>query len=223
MEKAPIQFRFAAVAVDIPVFAVFDEQLQVLVAPVNRPPHYLNIPGFVGGMVTTKETADDTVDRILKEKANIKGFYCEQLYTFSDIDRDKRNRVVSVAYYGLLRPDTAAAYKHDEAYFVPVKSIKDLAYDHKDILKMAVKRLQGKLSYTNIAQHLLPRHFTLTELQKLYELILNTEFDKRNFRKKILSLDIIEETGTMEEGVKHRPAALYKFKTEKLVELQLIA
>ncbi len=148
--------------------------------------------------------------------------YLEQLYTFSDVERDKRNRVVSVAYLGLVRPDTAKAYKHDEAAFVPIKQLTSLAYDHDEMLQVALKRLQGKLSYTTIAQHLLPRHFTLSQLQTIYEVILKKELDKRNFRKKIIALGVVRDTGQVEEGVKHRPAALYEFTNNKLQELQLI-
>jgi len=222
MKQAPKQFRFAALAVDAIVLGFIDGELHGLVSTVDRPPHYVNVPGFLGGMVTEKETAHDACERILKEKGGLTDVYLEQLYTFSDIERDKRNRVVSVAYVCLVRPDTVATYSHPDASFVPVKNLKQLAYDHDEMLSVARARLQGKLSYTNIAQYLLPRHFTLSELQEVYEVILRKEFDKRNFRKKILALGIVADTGRVEEGVKHRPAALYRFSSLKLQELQLI-
>lgn len=222
MKKAPEKFRFAALAVDAIVLGFVDGELCGLVSNVNRPPHYVNIPGFLGGMVDAKETAEETCARVLKEKGNLEKVYLEQLYTFSAVNRDKRNRVVSVAYFGLVRPDTAATYNHPEASFVSVKKLKKLAYDHDDMLAMAIGRLQGKLSYTTIAQHLLSRHFTLSELQSIYEALIGKEFDKRNFRKKILALDIVKETGRMQEGVKNRPAALYEFKSQKVQELQLL-
>ncbi len=222
MKKAPEKLRFAAMAIDAVVFGIVDGELCALVSPVNRPPHYVNILGFLGGLVDASETAEEACDRIVREKGGLKQVYLEQLYTFSDVERDKRNRVVSVAYLGLVRPDTAAAYAHEGAMFIPVKKLKNLAYDHDDMLQMAIKRLQGKLSYTTIAQYLLPRHFTLSELQSVYELILHKEFDKRNFRKKLLSLDAIRETGLVQEGVKNRPAALYEFSSQKLQELELI-
>lgn len=223
MKQAPAEFRFAAVAVDIPVFALIDDNLHALVSNVDRPPHYVNQPGFLGGIVTEKETTDEATTRILSEKGGLKQVYTEQLYTFSEVERDKRNRVVSVAYIGLVRPDIARSYSHAKASFVPVRNLKNLAYDHSDMLQAALKRLQGKLSYTTIAQFLLPRHFTLTELQQVYEVTQNKQYDKRNFRKKILALDIVHDTGNVQDGVTNRPAALYEFKSQTLQELPLIA
>lgn len=221
MRKAPQEFRFAALAVDAVVFGFIDGKLHGLVSNVDRPPHYKNVPGFFGGMVTEKETALDTCERILDEKGGLKDVYLEQLYTFSDIDRDKRNRVVSVAHLGLVRPDIAASYDHPEASFVPFKKLTKLAYDHDEMTLVAIKRLQGKLSYTTIAQYLLPRHFTLSELQEVYEVILKKEFDKRNFRKKIFALNILRDTGSVQEGVKNRPAALYEFTKRKISQISL--
>ncbi len=222
MKKAPEKFRFAAMAVDVVVFGFVEGELCALVGPVNRPPHYVNTPGFLGGLIDPKETAEEACERILFEKGGLKNVYHEQLFTFSAVERDKRNRVVSVAYLGLVRPDTAAAYKHDGAMFVTVKELKKLAYDHDAMLLVALGRLEGKLSYTTIAQYLLPRHFTLSELQFMYETITHKELDKRNFRKKLLALDILKDTGKVQEGMKNRPAALYEFRSQKLQELQLL-
>ena len=222
MKQAPKEFRFAAMAVDAVVLGFVDGQLFGLVSKVNRPPHYVNVLGFLGGIITEKETADEACERVLREKGSLTKVYLEQLYTFSAVNRDKRNRVVSVAYLGLVRPDIVRTYSHPEASFVPLKELKKLAYDHDDMLQVALKRLQGKLSYTTIAQFLLPRHFTLTELQSVYETISKKEFDKRNFRKKIIALNIVRETGRIQEGVQNRPAALYEFTSQKLQELPLI-
>jgi len=221
MNKAPIELRFAVVAVDVPVFALLDGVLHVLVSEVNKPPHYINMLAFLGGIIDESENTDEAATRILKEKGNLNSVYLEQLYTFSNVNRDKRNRVVSVAYIGLVKPEVAEAYKHSDARFVAVIKLPKLAYDHNEMLKTALARLQGKLSYTSIAQHLLPRTFTLTELQTVYETILQREFDKRNFRKKILTLDVLEETGEMQAGVKNRPAALYRFKSKQVLDLPL--
>ena len=222
MKKAPEKLRFAAMAVDVVVFGFIDNELRALVSPVNRPPHYVNIPGFLGGLIDSEENAEEACSRILLEKGGLKNVYHEQLYTFSAVERDKRNRVVSVAYLGLVRPDTVATYKHESAQFVPVKNLQKLAYDHSDMLLVALRRLEGKLAYTTIAQYLLPRHFTLSELQSVYETITHKEFDKRNFRKKVLSLNIVKDTGRVQEGVKNRPAVLYEFRSQKTQELQLL-
>lgn len=222
--QAPEQFRFAALAVDVVVLGFVDGELYGLVSNVDRPPHYKNIPGFLGGMVTETETAEEACMRILQEKGSVKkvDIYTEQLATFSAVERDKRNRVVSVAYLGLVRPDFIRTYSHSEASFRLLKDCKYLAYDHDDMLAVAKKRLTGKLTYTTIAQFLLPRHFTLSELQDVYEGVINTTHDKRNFRKKILALDIIHDTGRVQDGVPNRPAALYEFKSSKLTELPLV-
>lgn len=220
--QAPEHLRFAAVAVDIVIFSLVDKKLHVLVQNVNLPPHYINMPGFPGGIVTAEETADDAVERHLKDKVGLKNTPTEQLYTFSAVKRDKRNRVISIAHLGFLRPDAMAAYKHKTAKFVPVTKLGKLAYDHDEIYQIALGRLCGKLSYTTIAQYLLSNHFTLTELQDVYEVVLGKELDKRNFRKKILALDIVKETGKLQEGVKNRPAALYTFKSKEVKELSPI-
>jgi 8-oxo-dGTP diphosphatase len=222
MKKGPENLRFAVMAVDIITLGFVDGVLCGLVSPVNRPPHYVNTTGFLGGIVHEKETAEEAAARVLEEKGNIDKVYLEQLYTFSAVERDKRNRVVSVAYLGLVNPDVAAAYTHNEASFVPLKRLSKLAYDHDEMLLTALGRLQGKLTYTTIAQYLLPKHFTLSELQAVYEVILQKDFDKRNFRKKILTLDVVKETGKMQEGVKNRPAALYEFSSKKIKELPLL-
>ncbi len=222
MKKAPENLRFAVIAVDTIVFAFIKGTLCGLVSPVNRPPHYVNTLGFLGGIIEANETAEETSVRILKQKGGLEKVYLEQLYTFSAINRDKRNRVVSVAYLGLLRPDAAAGYTHPEAKFIPLKQLSKLAYDHDEMMLTALTRLRGKLTYTTIAQYLLPKQFTLSELQTVYEVILQKEIDKRNFRKKILALDIVRETGKMQEGVKNRPAALYEFTSQKIKELTLL-
>lgn len=222
MEKAPENLRFAVMAVDIVTLGFVDGVLCGLVSPVNRPPHYINTLGFLGGIVDAKETAEQASVRVLKQKGSIEHVYLEQLYTFSAVERDKRNRVVSVAYLGLVNPVVAAAYTHTEASFIPLKRLSKLAYDHDEMLQTALSRLQGKLAYTTIAQYLLAKHFTLSELQAVYEVILKKEFDKRNFRKKILALGVVKETGKMQEGVKNRPAALYEFSSKKITELPLL-
>lgn len=223
MNKAPASVRFAAMAVDAIVFAIIDEKLHVLVDDVNRPPHYKNIDGFPGSLIQASETAESALERTLKHKAGITKVFYEQLYTFSAVDRDKRNRVVAVAYLCLARPNVVLSQQHESAHFIPVSSVKKLAYDHNAMLDTAVKRLKGKLAYTTIAKYLLPRHFTLTELQTIYEIILGQDLDKRNFRKKILGSNIVKDTGTVQEGVKNRPAALYQFTSDKLEELSILS
>lgn len=222
MKQAPAELRFAAMAVDAVIFGIHNKKLHVLVQNVNRPPHYVNIPGFPGGLIDKTETAEEAVVRHLADKATLKKVYLEQLYTFSALERDKRNRVISVGYMGCVEPSVIAAYDNEAVHFLPVSSIKKLAYDHGSMFDMALTRMRGKLAYTTVAQFLLPSTFTLTELQNVYEVILGTTLDKRNFRKKILALNCLKETGKMQEGVQNRPAALYTFVSKKLVELSPI-
>ncbi len=222
MKKAPERLRFAVMAIDAVVFSFIDGKLYALVGPIHRPPHYSNTQGFLGGIIDADETTEQASVRILKEKGGLEKIYLEQLYTFSAVERDKRNRVVSVAYLGLVRPDIAERYEHRDAKFVPVATLKKLAYDHDEMLLTALTRLRGKLTYTTIAQHLLPKQFTLSELQTVYEVVLQKELDKRNFRKKLLALGIVKETGRMQEGVKNRPAALFEFTSKQLTELSIL-
>ena len=222
MKQAPEELRFAAMAVDAVVFGVVDKTLFVLVQNVNRPPHYLNVPGFPGGLIDKTETAEQAVVRHLADKVQVKNVYLEQLYTFSALERDKRNRVISVGYIGCVVPEIVITYTGASATWVPVSKLKKLAYDHGAMYDMAIARLRGKLAYTTIAQFLLPRFFTLTELQTVYEVIVGQALDKRNFRKKVLALNFLTETGRMQEGVQNRPAALYTFISKKLIELSPI-
>ena len=222
MNRAPENMRFAAMAIDAVVFTCLDNELMVCIKPVSSESAYQGMQAFPGGLILETENADDALARVLETKVGLKPVYSEQLYTFSDVNRDKRNRVVSVAYVCFVRPDTVATFDGGDAVFVSVRELPELAYDHDHIIQVAHGRLRGKLTYTTIAQFLLPRHFTLTELQGVYETVLGTTLDKRNFRKKILALDIVKATGRVQEGVQNRPAALYTFTSQKLTELPLI-
>jgi len=222
MKKAPERLRFAAVAVDAVIFGIKDGELCVYLGTVNRPPYYVNIEAFIGGLVEVGETAEVALTRHLASKTHLPHIYTEQLYTFTALERDARNRVISISYLGLVRPGVCEQEAASGLRWCPIGKLPKLAFDHKEIFTIAIERLRGKLSYTNLAQFLLPKEFTLTQLQEVYELVLLREIDKRNFRKKILSLGIIEETGKTQEGVKNRPAALYRFKSLKLKELSPI-
>lgn len=224
LKKAPDHLRFAAIAVDIILFGMKDGVLHTLLVPVHRPPYYLNTEGFIGGLIDARETAEEAVLRHLREKGFIDHtVYTEQLYTFSALERDPRNRVISAAYIGCVSPEVCERAPKGTEKWVPVSKIQKskLPYDHGEMLERALARLDGKLAYTTIAQFMLPKSFTLTELQSVYEVVRKKPIDKRNFRKKILALGIVEETGKMQEGVKNRPAALYTFKKRTLIELDL--
>jgi len=222
IQQAPAEYRHTAVSVDTVLFSVMRGTLCTLLVHVDRPPHYVKMKGFPGGLVYLEETAEDAVRRSLTEKVGTADFYFEQLYTFTDIERDKRNRVVSIAFLGLVPEQVALEMERGKGVWIPVKEVEKLAYDHNSMLDVAQTRLAGKLLYTNIARHLLPKKFTLTELQKVYETVCGEEFDKRNFRKKILSLDILKDTGELQTGVANRPASLYSFTGSRVTEIPLI-
>ncbi len=207
-----------AVATDVLIFTIKDNKLNVLLIKIASGP-YKNKWALPGGLVQINETLDMTAKRVLQEKAGIKGIYLEQLYTFSDLNRDIRGRVISVAYFALVDSDkfnlkTMEKYYSDIRWH-SVNSLPSLAFDHRKIVKYGYNRLKGKLEYTNIAYGLLPYEFTLPEMQKVYEIILDQKLDKRNFRKKIKLLNIIEPTGKVKHA-RTRPAKLYRFKKRQL-------
>jgi 8-oxo-dGTP diphosphatase len=218
------KYQYAVIAVDIVVFSIEDGKLKVLLIEMWKKP-FLGTWAAPGGLVRPLESVDKAAARVLKEKSGISGAYLEQLYTFGRVDRDPFGRVVSVAYFALL-PDTNIKIEttkdHKNIAWFNVNDLPKLAYDHAEIIKTAVLRLRAKLEYTNIVYGLLPNEFTLTDLQKVYEIILDRPLDKRNFRKKILGIGIIEKTGRMTAGQASRPAALYRFKRRSPRNIEML-
>lgn len=211
------------VAVDTVIFTVKDDQLCTLLIQMKKKP-YTGLWAFPGGRVEDAETTEQTAIRILKEQTGVSDIYLEQLKTFDAIDRDQLERVISVASFALIS-DTVqlkTSDKYADVKWWPVKKLPELAYDHKQIAKEAVTRLKSRLQYTNIAWSLLPDEFTLTDLQHVYEIILDTTVDKRNFRKRILALDLIVPIGKKRGGEANRPAELYKFKHRKLEYVEIM-
>ncbi len=210
--------------VDNIIFTIYKEKLQVVLIQRAVEP-FKDKWAIPGWFVLDTETLDQAAYRELAEETNVKNVYLEQLYTFSGIKRDPRGRVVSCAYMALANFKTLDLKSGSDAKQVklcPVDGLPAaLAFDHKEIIQYALKRLKYKLEYTNVAQFLLPPAFTLSDLQQVYTVVFDQEFDTRNFRKKIEKLDIIKETGdTIIRGA-HRPAMLYKFneKHVRVVEI----
>ena len=166
-----------------------------------------------GGFVGISEALDEAAERELGEETGVTGVYLEQLYTFGKPDRDPRERVITVAYYALIPSDLIqirAATDAEAVGWFALDELPELAFDHQRILAMALERLRAKLDYSTIAFQFMPQEFTLTELQSVYELILGEPIDKRNFRKRILALQAIEDTGRERRDGAHRPAKLYR-------------
>jgi 8-oxo-dGTP diphosphatase len=211
------QYPRAALTVDCVVFGLDDEDLKVLLIQRDLPP-FEGRWALPGGFVRIDETLDDAALRELQEETGLEKVYLEQLYTLGDIDRDPRERVVSVSYYALVKLSdhrVQAATDAREAAWFAIDDLPNLAFDHHKILAMAHQRLQGKIRYQPIGFELLPGKFALRQLQHLYEVILGRPLDKRNFRKKILAMDICVELDEFETDVAHRAARLYRFDRAK--------
>jgi len=206
-----------ALTVDCVVFGYDSEELKVLLIQRGLEP-FAGKWALPGGFVHLDETLDDAARRELREETNVSDLYLEQLYTFGAVARDPRERVVSVGYYALVdlfhHKLNAATDARDTAWFA-VDDTPPLSFDHEQILVMAHQRLRGKVRYQPIGFELLPKKFTLTQLQRLYETILGAALDKRNFRKKILGMDLLIELDEVEQDVAHRAARLYQFDEAK--------
>lgn len=217
------EFPRPAITVDCVVFGL-DKQhiLKVLLIQRNLPP-FKGQWALPGGFVRMHETLEEAALRELREETGVKNIFLEQLYTFGLLDRDPRDRVITVTYYGLINLEEyqlAAATDADDAAWFAIDRLPPLAFDHETIFQTALKRLKGKLRYEPIGFELLPKKFPLSQLQKLYEIVLGQELDKRNFRKKILKMDLLIELDEKQKDVPHRAARLYQFDENKYQALK---
>jgi 8-oxo-dGTP diphosphatase len=210
-------------AVDVVIFRVDGPALEALLVKIKHGP-FRGRWAFPGGLVVLGEALDEAARRELFEKTPIRDVYLEQLFTFGDPDRNPARHVVSTAYFALL-PASAAApragTKYAEAGWFDVKRLPVLAYDHNRIAAAALERLRAKIAYTNVAYGLLPRAFTLGELQRVYEVIPGRPLDRRNFRRKILETGLVKPLHRYRRGA-HRPAALYAFRERRLAAARRI-
>ncbi|HUH04307.1 MAG TPA: NUDIX domain-containing protein [Kofleriaceae bacterium] len=210
-----------AVTVDCVVFGLDERDLKVLLIQRQLEPfqHGWALPG---GFVQMDESLDQAALRELGEETGLTRVYLEQLYTFGAPDRDPRGRVVTVAYFALVNLGEhllRAATDAENVGWFGCDELPTLAFDHADIIAVARDRLRGKVRYAPVGFELLPPKFTLSQLQRLYEIVLESELDKRNFRKKILGMDLLIETDEVEKDVAHRAARLYKFDKRKYEKL----
>jgi 8-oxo-dGTP diphosphatase len=216
------EYKNPSLSVDIVLFGYDGLELSVLLLNRKEAP-YINQWTLPGGFVHIDETFLETTERILTSKAGISKAYLEQLYSFDDPERDPRGRVVSVAYFGLVNPrkyKIVAGHAANGVEWFNINALPKLGFDHGHIFKTALKRLQAKATYEPVGFELLNKSFTLSELQHLYESVLQTEINKRNFRKHVLESGLIKETGKKVEGAKNRPPSLYEFDQKKYHQLK---
>ncbi|HID88693.1 MAG TPA: NUDIX hydrolase [Anaerolineales bacterium] len=210
-----------AVTVDVVIFTLREGDLQVLLVRRKSPP-FQGMWAIPGGFIRIDESLEEAALRELEEETGVRDVYIEQLYTFGDPNRDPRGRVITVAYFALVPADAVhprAGSDAAEARWWSMYNLPPLAFDHDRILAYALQRLRYKLEYTAVGFELLPETFTLSELQAAYEVILEEELDKRNFRRKILGAGILEETGGYRTG-EGRPAKLYRFRDDAVAEVK---
>ena len=215
------QYPRPALTVDCVVFGFDEGELKVLLIERGLEP-FKGRWALPGGFVRVDETLDEAARRELEEETGLKRIFLEQLYTFGEVERDPREHVVSMAYYALMNlseHNAKAATDAANARWFPVAKTPKLAFDHADILAVALARLKSKVRYQPIGFELLPPEFTLSQLQHLYEAILGEELDKRNFRKKVLGYGLLAPLKESQMSGRHRPAQLFRFNTEKYQKL----
>ena len=218
MENLPLQFE-SIFSVDCVIFGFDEGELKILLIERNEEPFkgWFALPG---NLVDNTEAIESAAERILYELTGLKGIFMEQYYTFGALGRHPLGRVITVAYYAMIRLNGQKDVKPvtdyaRQAVWMPVKDMPELAFDHSRIFRKSFEKIKNKISYQPIAFELLPEKFTLTQLQNLYEVILNKKLDKRNFRKKMLAYDILKELDEKQKGVSYRAAKLYKFDKRK--------
>ena len=209
-----------AVTTDCVIFGFDGERLQVLLVERGIEP-YKGRWAFPGGFLKMDETAEEGALRELKEETGLEGAYMEQFHTFSAPERDPRERVITIAYYALVKiQEVKGGDDAASARWFPLDEIPSLAFDHDYILRMATQRLREQIHFQPIGFELLPEKFTIKELQLLYEAILGINFDRRNFAKKMFHLEILTDLEETIWPTPKREAKLYKFNADKYDELK---
>lgn len=209
------------VAVDCIIFGFEQGRLQTLFQHRTIEPFNGELTPM-GGFVQKNETLDEAAHRVLTERTGLEEIFLEQLQAFGDINRDPGGRVISIAYYALLNKEQYNDKLLDKfnCKWVDVNNMPTLHFDHMKMMKKAIIRLQDKISYTPIALKLLPPEFTMSQLQKLYEAILNEPQDKRNFRKKVCDMPYFVKTDKVDKSTSKRGAAIYTFDYTKYQKLK---
>jgi 8-oxo-dGTP diphosphatase len=214
MQTKPFHgYKNPALAIDLVVFGYHENVLSVLLLNRKEEP-FQNEWTLPGVFLKMEERFPEACSRVLETKLGMDNIYLEQLYSFDEPERDPRGRVISVSYYALVNPrkfKVIAGTMANDVKWHDIKKVPDLGFDHTKIFKKALQRLRSKILYFPIGFELLDDLFTMTELHELYECILDSTIDRRNFRRKILDSEYIINTGTKREGLKNRHPDLYKF------------
>jgi 8-oxo-dGTP diphosphatase len=218
----PSQYEHPSVSVDVVILTLRGQDLQVLLIRRKHPPFagYWAVPG---GFVRMDESLESAALRELEEETGVRDVYIEQLYTFGNLGRDPRTRVITVAYFALV-PETALPSLHAgddaaDARWWSMYDLPSLAFDHAEILNYALTRLRYKLEYSAVGFELLPEKFTLSKLQSAYEVILGEKLDRGNFRKKLRKAAVVEPTREYRD-TGGRPARLYRFRDDAVAEVK---
>jgi 8-oxo-dGTP diphosphatase len=202
------------ITVDIVLLTIDQSQLKVLLIQRTNEP-FKGMWAIPGGFIEKGETLDEAALNRLRQETLVEGIYLEQLHAFGSPARDPRARVITVAYFAVIGPDKLRSCQktpgHQQVEWFDVYDLPKLAFDHEEIVVYALRRLKDRLETTSIAYQLLPAKFTLTEMQRAYELILDKKLDKRNFRKKILASGTLLDIGETKMEGYHRPAQLFSF------------
>lgn len=208
--------------VDAVVFGYEDGKVSVLLIKRKFAP-FRGKWALPGGFVQAEESLEEAVERELFEETGVKVDYLEQLYTFGNTKRDPRGRVVSIAYFVLIKPNAYrinASTDAEVAQWFDINEIPPLSFDHEDILERAITRLQGKITYEPIGFELLDKKFPFSDLEKLYSTLLGRPVDRRNFRKKIISLNVLDELDEKVSKGSGRPANLFQFNKKRYFQLK---
>jgi 8-oxo-dGTP diphosphatase len=209
------EFFQIAISVDCVIFGFDHNELKVLLIKSDLE-NFSDQWSLLGDLVGPDENLDNASYRVLKDRTGLDDVYLEQVYSFGDVKRHPAGRVITTAYYSLINiKDHQLKLSHNELHWHPVNEISTMAFDHKTILDTCLERLQSKIEEHPIVFNLLPEKFSLRELQNLYEAILGTKMDRRNFRKKFFLMDWLVDMNELEQDVPHRPGKLYRFNTSK--------
>ena len=212
-----------AFSIDCVVFGFDGGELKILLIERNEEP-FKDWWALPGNLVAENESLDQSASRILRELTGLSDIYMEQYYTFGDVDRHPQGRVLSIAYYALLRlggdkdvkPMSSYA---KQAHWINIDELPKLAFDHQHIFDKGLEKIKRRIKHQPIAFELLPEKFTLTQLQSVYELVIGKKLDKRNFRKKMLSYGVLRDLDEKQKGVSFRAATLYKFDKRRYAKL----